>query len=119
MFATIRSYQEKSGNTEELFRRIQQGLIPMLTIQRGFVSYYAIDAGNDIAISVSIYADRAAPRQPISPLRRGSNRTSATSLCLLTSPSARYAHRRPRSRVAEAKTLPHGDAIESWFSVSP
>jgi heme-degrading monooxygenase HmoA len=60
MFATIRRYQGKPGNTEEVIRRVQQGLIPMLTIQRGFVSYHAIDAGNDVAISVSIYADRAA-----------------------------------------------------------
>ena|SRR5438128_1094481 len=60
MFATIRRYQGKPGNTEEVIRRVQQGLIPMLTIRRGFVSYHAIDAGNDVAISVSIYADRAA-----------------------------------------------------------
>ena len=60
MVATIRRYQGKPGNTEEVIRRVQHGLIPMLTIQRGFVSYYAIDAGNDVAISVSIYADRPA-----------------------------------------------------------
>ncbi len=60
MFATIRRYQGKPGNTEEVMRRVQQRLVPMLTIQRGFVSYYAIDAGNDVAVSVSIYADRAA-----------------------------------------------------------
>lgn len=59
MFATIRRYQGQPGHTEEVLRRVQLGLIPMLTIQRGFVSYYAIDAGDDVALSVSIYADRA------------------------------------------------------------
>ena len=34
--------------------------MPILVRQRGFVSYHAIDAGHDVAVSVSIYADRAA-----------------------------------------------------------
>ncbi len=60
MFAAIRRYRVKSGNTGELMRRVEQGLVPMLSIQRGFVSYHAIDDGQDGAISVSIYANRAA-----------------------------------------------------------
>ena len=60
MFATIRRYQGKPGQTEETIRRVEQGLVPILSKQRGFVSYHAIDAGNDVAVSVSLYDDRAA-----------------------------------------------------------
>lgn len=60
MFATVRRYQGKPGHFEETVRRVQQGLIPILSQQPGFVSYYAVDGGNDVAASVSIYQSRAA-----------------------------------------------------------
>ena len=60
MFATIRRYKGTPGQTDETIRRVQAGLVPILTRQRGFVSYHAIDAGHDVAVSVSIYTDRAA-----------------------------------------------------------
>jgi len=60
VFATIRRYQGKPGQTDETIRRVQKGLLPILIKQPGFVSYHAIDAGKDVAISVSIYKDRAA-----------------------------------------------------------
>jgi heme-degrading monooxygenase HmoA len=59
MFATIRRYQGNPGITDEIIRRVQQGLVPMLSIQRGFVSYHVIDAGHDVGVSVSFYTDRA------------------------------------------------------------
>jgi heme-degrading monooxygenase HmoA len=59
MFATVRRYQGTPGQTEETIRRVQQGLVPILTKQPGFVSYHAIEATNDVAVSVTIYADRA------------------------------------------------------------
>ena len=60
MFATIRRYQVKPGSTADVGQRVQQGLIPLLAKQAGFVSYHALDAGNDVAVSVSLYQDRAA-----------------------------------------------------------
>lgn len=60
MFATIRRYQAKPGQTDEALRRVQEGLVPILTQQPGFVSYAVIDAGGDVSISVSLYDDRAA-----------------------------------------------------------
>lgn len=55
MFATIRRYQGRPGQTDEVVRRVKDGLIPIISRQPGFVSYHAIDAGNDVAISISIY----------------------------------------------------------------
>jgi ketosteroid isomerase-like protein len=61
MFATIRRYQGlKPGQTAETVGRVKEGLLPILTEQPGFGSYHAIDAGSDVAISVSIYESRAA-----------------------------------------------------------
>ena len=59
MFVTIRRYQAK-GSVEDVARRVQKGLIPIVSKQPGFVSYYAINAGNNVALSVSVYQDRAA-----------------------------------------------------------
>jgi ketosteroid isomerase-like protein len=61
MFATIRRYQGLNpGQTAETVNRVKEGLLPILTEQPGFASYHAIDAGNEVAISVSIYESRAA-----------------------------------------------------------
>lgn len=58
MFATIRRYKVKAGSTPEVVQRVQDGLIPLLSRQPGFVTYYAIDSGNDVATSVSVYVDK-------------------------------------------------------------
>jgi ketosteroid isomerase-like protein len=61
MHATIRRYQGlKPGQTAETIRRVKQGLLPILTRQPGFASYAAVDAGNELAVSVSLYESRAA-----------------------------------------------------------
>ncbi len=60
MFATIRRYQGPPGQTDETIRRVLHGLVPILGKGRGFVSYQPIDAGNDVAMSVSVHGVRAA-----------------------------------------------------------
>ncbi len=60
MFATIRRYQGKPGQTAETIQRVKSGLIPILSTQPGFHSYHAVEAANDVAVSVSLYASRAA-----------------------------------------------------------
>ena len=59
MFATIRRYKVKPGSMPEIASRVQKGLVPLLSRQAGFVSYYAIQSANDVATSFSVYADRA------------------------------------------------------------
>ena len=60
MFAAIRRYNVKPGQMQETIARVKKGLVPLLTKQKGFHAYHAIDAGNNVAVSVSFYADRAA-----------------------------------------------------------
>ncbi len=59
MFVTIRRYQGQPGQTDEVVRRVQQGLVPIVSKQHGFVSYHAVDVGNDVAVSISMYESRA------------------------------------------------------------
>jgi ketosteroid isomerase-like protein len=60
MFATVRRYQGKPGQTAETLRRVKSGLIPILSQQPGFRAYHAVEAANDVAVSVGIYDSRAA-----------------------------------------------------------
>lgn len=60
MFATIRRYSVKPGSMKEVGQKVQGGLVTELAKQPGFISYHAIDVGNNVAISVSLYTDRAA-----------------------------------------------------------
>jgi ketosteroid isomerase-like protein len=60
MFAAIRRYQGTPGQTAETIRRVRTGLVPILSKQPGFHAYHAIEAANDVAVSVSIYESRAA-----------------------------------------------------------
>lgn len=60
MFVTIRRYQGRPGQTEETMRRVKGGLLPILVRQPGFSSYTALDAGSNVAVSVSAYTTRAA-----------------------------------------------------------
>jgi ketosteroid isomerase-like protein/heme-degrading monooxygenase HmoA len=60
MFATIRRYQGKPGQTAETVSRVKAGLIPTLSKQPGFRSYHAVEAADDVAVSVSLYESRAA-----------------------------------------------------------
>src|SRR5438067_1626757 len=60
MFLTIRRYQGRPGQTQETVSRVKAGLLPILTRQPGFASYTAVDAGSDVAVSVSTYENRAA-----------------------------------------------------------
>ncbi len=61
MFTTIRRYHVRTpGQVEEIARRVEEGLVPIVSAQPGFVSYAAIDAGDGVELSISVYHDRAA-----------------------------------------------------------
>src|SRR6476659_9396582 len=60
MFITMRRYQTKSTNADEITRRVQTGLLPILSRQPGFHWYKAVDAGNDTIVSLSAYDSRSA-----------------------------------------------------------
>jgi heme-degrading monooxygenase HmoA len=55
MFASIRKYNVKRGSVEELARRVQDDFVPMMRQIEGFQSYYLLDGGPDVLITISIF----------------------------------------------------------------
>lgn len=56
MFASIRRYRLIDGSMEELVRRVDDGFAERLRAQPGFVSYELIEAGEDMVVTVSLFA---------------------------------------------------------------
>src|SRR4051794_1667769 len=61
MFTAIRKYKVKHGSALELTRRVQAGFLPLLRQMPGFRSYYLLDGGPDVLITISRFdsADEA------------------------------------------------------------
>jgi heme-degrading monooxygenase HmoA len=61
MFTSIRRYRIRRGSAEELTRRVRDGFLPLVRQMRGFRSYYLIDGGPEILITISVFdsADEA------------------------------------------------------------
>ncbi len=53
MFTSIRKYKVKRGSAEELARRVQEGFVPLIRDMPGFQSYYLLDGGPDVLITIS------------------------------------------------------------------
>jgi heme-degrading monooxygenase HmoA len=53
MFTRIRKYNVKRGTVEEFARRVQDGFRPLLRQMEGFRSYYLLDGGPDVLITIS------------------------------------------------------------------
>jgi hypothetical protein len=59
MYASIRRYKTNPGAAGEISRRVNQGFVPIISKAPGFVAYYVVDAGNDVAASVTVLQDQA------------------------------------------------------------
>jgi heme-degrading monooxygenase HmoA len=61
MFTSIRKYRVRHGSADELARRVQKGFLPLLRQMSGFRSYYLLDGGPDVLITMSRFdsADEA------------------------------------------------------------
>ena len=59
MHIAVRRYMIEPGSFDEIARRASEGLVPLISQVSGFMAYYAVDAGNDIAFTVSIFQDQA------------------------------------------------------------
>jgi hypothetical protein len=60
MYATVRRYEmgagsRGAGSTRELMRRCEENLVPVVSEVDGFRGYYAIDAGDGIIATISIF----------------------------------------------------------------
>ena len=57
MFVSIRKY--KSSSPDELIRRASEGFVPIISKAPGFAAYYVVNAGNGVAVSVSVFETKA------------------------------------------------------------
>jgi hypothetical protein len=56
MFATIRRYESvDQGRTQDLVKKVDEGLAPKLGELTGFHGYYVIDAGDGVLTSISLF----------------------------------------------------------------
>jgi len=61
MFTSIRRYKVTRGAVAELARRVREGFVPLVRQMPGFNSYYLLDGGPDVLITISVFdsADEA------------------------------------------------------------
>ena len=58
MYVAVRRYDGVTKVAEAL-RRVQEGFVPIVREVPGFVAYYAIDAGDGVIASISVFQDQA------------------------------------------------------------
>ena len=61
-YLTVRRY-DGVPNSKEAARRVQEGFIPLISEIPGFISYYWVDEGDGVMISVSVFATREAEEE--------------------------------------------------------
>jgi len=61
-YLTVRRYDSVT-DSKEAARRIQEEFIPLISKIPGFISYYWVDEGDGVMVSVSVYATREAEEE--------------------------------------------------------
>lgn len=59
MYASIRRYNMDPGSVDELMRRVREGFVPIISRGAGFMAYYAINAGDGVVASISVFETQA------------------------------------------------------------
>ncbi|RMF81221.1 MAG: hypothetical protein D6737_05655 [Chloroflexi bacterium] len=56
MYVSIRRYEGvPAENIPQIQRLVQQGFVPLISQAEGFVAFYAVDAGEGVIASISIF----------------------------------------------------------------
>lgn len=58
MYISVRRYQVESRAVDEIVQRVESEFVPIIRQAPGFVAYYAIDAGDGVVASISIFQDK-------------------------------------------------------------
>ena len=58
MYVSVRRYDGVT-DIKEVARKVSEGLAPLISQHPGFIAYYAIDPGNGVATSVSVFLNQA------------------------------------------------------------
>lgn len=56
VYIAIRKYSILRGRMEELLQRVQDGFVPIISQQPGFIAYHALPVGNDQVVTISIFS---------------------------------------------------------------
>jgi len=56
MFATVRTYRVGSGSIDALMHRVDRDFAEALAKEPGFISYSAIETGEDMVMTISVFA---------------------------------------------------------------
>lgn len=60
MFASVRRYEGiDPGSVDEIMRLVDEGFSNIISQAPGFIAYYALDAGNGVIASISVFEDQA------------------------------------------------------------
>ncbi len=59
MYLSVRRYEMDVEAVDELMRRVEEGFVPIISNAPGFIAYYALDAGEGVVASISIFTDQA------------------------------------------------------------
>jgi len=59
MYLSVRRYEMDAEAVDELMRRVEEGFVPIISNAPGFIAYLALDAGDGVVASVSMFVDQA------------------------------------------------------------
>lgn len=60
MYASVRRYDGVDPRSvEEIVRRVEEGFVPIISKAPGFIAYYAVNVGEGVTASISIFEDQA------------------------------------------------------------
>ena len=57
MVITIRSRKMVSGSVNSLMKTINDGFMPIISKEPGYIAYYVVDSGDGLVTAVSIFED--------------------------------------------------------------
>ena len=62
MYAAVRRY-EGVTDPKEVVRQVEEHFLPILSQMPGFVAYYAVDAGEGVMVSTTVFEHQAAEEE--------------------------------------------------------
>ena len=60
MYASVRHYRMGAGSIDSLMHRVDDEFAPAISQESGFVAYFALDTGDAMVETVSVFHDKAA-----------------------------------------------------------
>ena len=61
MYLNIRRYERVDpASLDEIFQLVEEGFVPIISAGPGFIAYYALDLGQGVLASISIFDHQAA-----------------------------------------------------------